>query len=138
MLYALAKAPFDGDPYNFDSDRNLAKKTILVIINAQSEKQAIAALNYEFRNTIDFRPIIKNAEEYHHAIKKYFCSGIGVKLQNYDSQIALRIVDYFAKKNVVCLPVHDSFIVVKYHRDELKDIMQQAFGDMFHAKIDVH
>ena len=84
------------------------------------------------------KELIEKIKQFHAPISKYFASGIGIKLQNMDAKIAMNIVDYFARKNIPCLPVHDSFIIEKYHQDELRCIMQKSFFDMFRAKIDVH
>lgn len=117
MLYAQRNIELLSDPYSFDLNRNIAKKTILVLINAETEYSALKALEKEFENTIDFKPIIAAAKQYHTPIADCFGSGIGIKLQNYDARIAVNVVSHFTAKGVPCLPIHDSFIVDKRYKE---------------------
>jgi len=75
------------------------------------------------------KQIIKAFENAHPLISHYFYTEnqVGMKLMNKDGKIALDVVDHFAKQNIVCLPVHDSFIVPAQYRDELKLIMQKTY-----------
>ena len=117
MLYALRNIELLSDPYDFDCNRNIAKKTILVLINAKTEYSALKALEKEYNNTLDFKPIIAAAKQYHMPISDYFGSGIGIKLQNYDARIAGNVVSHFTAKGVPCLPLHDSFLIDKRFKD---------------------
>lgn len=116
MLYAQRNIELLSDPYSFDFNRNIAKKTILVLINAETEYSALKALEKEYKNTLDFKPIIAAAKQYHTPIADCFGSGIGIKLQNYDAKIAVNVISHFAEKGVPCLPIHDSFIVEKRYK----------------------
>ena len=138
MLYAQRNIELLSDPYSFDQNRNIAKKTILVLINAETELSARRALEKQFENTIDFKPIIAAAKQYHTPISDCFGSGVGIKLQNYDAKIAVNIVSHFEEKNIPCLPIHDSFIVKKHHKQELKDVMFSAYKNLFNGEIKVH
>jgi hypothetical protein len=70
-------------------------------------------------------------EQKHAPIKDYFCTGKGIDLQYHDSVIAEAILVLFAKRNIPCLPLHDSFIVdCRYHK-WLNYIMQAAFRKYF-------
>jgi hypothetical protein len=66
---------------------------------------------------LNFTPIIKAAKKHHILISKYFGSGIGIKLQNYDAKIAVNVVSHFTAKGVPCLPIHDSFIIDKRYKE---------------------
>jgi len=44
MLYSQRNIELLSDPYSFDLNRNIAKKTILVLINADTELSARKAL----------------------------------------------------------------------------------------------
>lgn len=138
MLYAQRNIELLSDPYSFDCNRNIAKKTILVLINADTELSARKALEKQFENTIDFKPIIAAAKQYHTPIADCFGSGIGIKLQNYDARIAVNVVSHFTAKGVPCLPIHDSFIVDKRYKEQLKDVMIYAYKMLFNGEIKVH
>lgn len=138
MLYSQRNIELLSDPYSFDLNRNIAKKTILVLINADTELSARKALEKQFENTIDFKPIIAAAKQYHTPIADCFGSGIGIKLQNYDAKIAVNVVSHFTAKGVPCLPIHDSFIIDKRFKEQLKDVMVYAYKMLFNGEIKVH
>ena len=138
MLYAQRNIELLSDPYSFDCNRNIAKKTILVLINAETEYSALKALEKEYKNTLDFKPIIAAAKKYHTPIADCFGSGIGIKLQNYDARIAVNVVSHFTAKGVPCLPIHDSFIVDKRYKEQLKDVMIYSYKMLFNGEIKVH
>ena len=49
---------------------------------------------------------------------------------NKDSKIALSVIGYFTEKNIPILPIHDSFIVQKKYREELRKIMSESFENV--------
>ena len=55
----------------------------------------------------------------------YF-TGIGLKLQRADSDIAEAVMLHFARQDVPCLGVHDSFLVPRQHAEELVQVMEAA------------
>lgn len=61
----------------------------------------------------------------HH--KKYFFKSYGAKLQHCDSVIAYEIIKHFTTKNVLVLPIHDSFIVEAKYQDDLQLIMNESY-----------
>lgn len=69
--------------------------------------------------------------EFHKPIAHYFGTGAGLKLQKEDSDLAEQILLYFAERDVVCLPVHDSFLIHEEHQAELKEVMHQVFMDKY-------
>lgn len=79
-------------------------------------------------------------EHYHAPIVKYFRTGYGLELMRKDSDIAERILLHFSKRDIPCLPIHDSFIVHHAHAEELWDIMlkeyQMVFEQNIYKKID--
>ena len=139
------------DPYACGSKvlRPLVKKALLLLLNAHSravvtymleewrkelfssnsltehEKQAKDA----FLHSPDVGKLLTSIERKHSKIADKFYSGVGVKLQNIDSQIALTILKYFSQRDIPVLPVHDSFIIAEEHKDELHEVMQKAYCD---------
>jgi len=61
----------------------------------------------------------------HKRIDKYFYTGIGINYQFKDSRIAENILKHFTKQKVVCLCIHDSFIVEQKYIDELVEVMKR-------------
>lgn len=61
--------------------------------------------------------------------QKYFDNPdkIGMRLQRMDSDIAVRVCNYFVSRNRPVIPVHDSFIVWDIDGDDLLRAMTDAF-----------
>ncbi|OQY70294.1 MAG: hypothetical protein B6D44_16090 [Ignavibacteriales bacterium UTCHB2] len=142
MLYHLEGIDFQGDPYLAVTEvkelRTPVKKMVQMIINAKNEYEAIQAFEKYLNEEPEIKNIVYGAglngrelariiTNTHKRIEKYFNTGIGVKLQFIDSKIAERILKQFTKKKVVCLCVHDSFIVEEQYLDELIEIMKREY-----------
>ena len=56
---------------------------------------------------------------------------IGLKLHFEDSSIADSILSFCSSRGIVVLPVHDSFLVIKRHEDQLIQIMTRAFQGQY-------
>jgi len=67
----------------------------------------------------------------HPKIKHYIDQKIGLQLHCEDSSIADVIMSVCNKKGIVALPIHDSFIVKKRHKDQLIQIMTKAFQGQY-------
>jgi hypothetical protein len=71
----------------------------------------------------------------HHKIAHHFNTGYGLTLQYEDSKLAERVILILLNQGIVCLPMHDSFIVQAIYKKQLIDAMDQAYFDRFHVKI---
>jgi hypothetical protein len=131
MLYAREgrTPPTGGDPYTISSlNRALAKDAFIILLNADSETKAYKAFRRDHPD-IDKATWNKAVEEIkskHTPIEKHFASGVGLKLQEYDSRMAEIILDIINQEGMVALPIHDSFIVRSSFEEELKDAMEFA------------
>ncbi|XPV75963.1 MAG: hypothetical protein ACNI27_15195 [Desulfovibrio sp.] len=147
MLYVreTGKLP-EHDPYEIEGYegnklvRKISKFLLLIMINAGVGVSIKRAFNSHVKpngkfslaereeiKTMDIPEIIKKLKKRNKEIKKYFSSNEGIKLQYQDSQIAERVMWTLAKEQIVCLPVHDSFIVQQQHEDRLVEVMREAF-----------
>lgn len=149
MLYAWKRIQLDKDrdPYlevfPHPGLRSFLKTLFLALINAKSDVAAIGSGNYgvhqeckrgDFnsygtlkRLGVTVKDLVLRFEEHHKDIVDYFYSGIAHTVMNYDSKIALMILDHFGKKNVPILAIHDSFIVQERYRDELWGVMDESY-----------
>lgn len=143
ILYAWEGIQYDGDPYAIIPDapemRQIIKKVFLALLNAKDEITAIRAGNkflYDNRKYYNFMrkqglkikdDLIPMFKEIHAPISHYFCKSTGLKVMNFDAKIALEIIKHFAGKRIPILAIHDSFIVFKYLKDELKEVMQSSY-----------
>lgn len=139
-----------------DNQREMVKHLLSALINADTELAAIRACNYAtsdyrckrdrkvgkelddaraLRDTVratglSFAGILPLARERHYRINKYFCSDIGVQLMNKDSRIALNVLYHFARRDIPCLGMHDSFIVPAHAEAELKEVMHRSYRNV--------
>lgn len=156
MLAQIEGVTFDHDMYRIDVEtffgieqvdediykhiyRPLVKKVFNALLNAKSSDIKIMS---EFNKIAKFQNIptedikenwsafLKFMQDSYPQFEKYFGSGIGVKLQYKDSQVAEAIMLSFAQKGIACLCVHDSFIVEDKYESLLKETMNQYHIDV--------
>ena len=70
---------------------------------------------------------LNHVRSYHPELRPHFGTGIGLKYQRIDSDIAETTMLHFAKENIPILPVHDSFIMHKGYEENLRKVMVDAF-----------
>ncbi len=117
--------------------RTLIKKLFNAAINAKSSDKK-KFINYHEKVKKDMvapegmtlAHLVDIIIEKHKPIEEFFFSGYGVKLQRLDSDIAERIMLKLADKEIVALPVHDSFVVVNGHNKELYRAMSETFKEL--------
>jgi len=124
MLYALSGAPMPaGDVYHlpgYSVDtvfRDFVKRMLLVMVNATDRTTARKAIHKEVHlekslvlpdevpstRAVDLDPIMDAFEAKHTPIKGYFCTGVGIDLQNRDSKIAEQVLLRFSKMGCAIL-----------------------------------
>ncbi|WP_434055044.1 MAG: hypothetical protein RDA78_09320 [Roseibium sp.] len=138
MLYAWEGLEMPEDPYLLDGlpeeCEKLAKVTFLKMINATDRMQD--DVTDLLPDDWDFQRLQETLEQKHQPIAHYLKSGIGVKLQKTDSEIAeavmLRLMD---EDDELVLPVHDSFIIRSGHEDRLKEVMLDAYASRMGTSI---
>ena len=130
ILFAKHGLPIPPDPYALIPGvtentilRGPAKTTFLALMNAgrggTREPKDFNEQEYGI-SAKAFRQTIKEAFP---MLPSIFGTGQGLFLQREDSDLAERIMLYFADKSIAVLPVHDSFIVAERHREELVQVM---------------
>lgn len=144
MLYHLDKIDYLDDPYRLapltacedanglgkDHFREPVKRMMQALINGREGKR-----NERIRmpNKQTFRPFFSRIDvaemlkAKHALIADKFFSEAGIKLQRYESDIALDIISNLKVKGIACLPVHDSFIVNSEKEDELREEMISVY-----------
>lgn len=75
------------------------------------------------------REVIDLFKENLRPIAHLFCADNdnGLRMMNKDASIALDVVAHFTGKGVPILAIHDSFIVQEKYRDELHQVMDEAY-----------
>ncbi len=133
IIYAWAKKKLVGDAYEIAGfERKVAKRAFFIIVNAPTYLSAKGAVaEYLTKKKMDPRQagnLIAAMKERHKPVAKYFHSGLGLKLQNLDSEMAeyvLRVMTL--QKGIACLPIHDSFIVPAGQVKNLMRTMKAAY-----------
>ena len=139
LLYGMMEIiPPDDDLYEFARINRIWMKAILTrSVGAKTRDEAIASLRAEMVATSP--KLLPRAEEFfdlfwerHKVVYHLLFNGeTWAKLQYLDSTIALRVLKLLLSNNIVCIPIHDSFIVQKQHEVELRTAMQTAFKSLF-------
>ena len=151
MLYAkIGQEPPHGDIYTVQGvdpiHRDGLKKIMLVLFNCRSFEATVMAAHHEYMaaydqdkiklppgvnplSRADISDIAPKLMKKHQALKPFFYSGIGPKLQYQDSKIAEKIMLELADKGIPSIPIHDSFIVQAQHEEDLSNAMQKAYVD---------
>ncbi len=78
--------------------------------------------------------LIDRFNKVHAPIADYLFSGIGKKLQYHESNVANQVMLHFAKKEVMCLCIHDSYRIAESHKDELIEVVEQKYCEAFGFK----
>lgn len=135
MLYANEKVdPGMGDLYdlglNYKNDsvqsRKLVKGFVLAVLNDKKKTFRLSKYDLKFLG-VTHKELFTALCKRHDPIKHHFYSGIGLRLQYIDSQIAELVMLDLINENEVCLPVHDSFLVRRGLQDKLTETMNKAF-----------
>ena len=83
--------------------------------------------DYVNYNEIKWESYIDDILKAHGAIKEYFFTGEGIKLQKFDSMIAEEVINYFTKLDIPILCIHDSFVLPANHVETLENVMKEKF-----------
>jgi hypothetical protein len=147
LLYALKGLDYwevgGGDPYKLPDQepserlRRLLKIVLLVAINAQDMTKTLRGIHRHINldleeygwvkeEGIEIRELVNEFAERHQPIRGYFFSGMGVKLQYFDSKIAELAINELTTKEIPCLSIHDSFITTRQEEQHLELAMGKA------------
>lgn len=135
LCYQLEGQPLPPgvDPYSIpgvpDACRDMVKAAVNRLLNAapgsnpREPEEAAQALPVG----LSWRRLLAMVEAHHKPIAGWFRSGRGLHLQHIDSAVANAVLGYLATRGVVCLPVHDSFIVGESFERMLGETMFNAY-----------
>jgi hypothetical protein len=151
MLYAMKGIDYwketKDDPYLIDGCekssrmRGVLKKVFNASINSAKFSSAIQAIQATFHRDeaskkkyawvkdegIKVKTLVEKFTDHHSRISDFFFSGIGIKLQKFDSMMAEYVIVQFTYDKIPVLCVHDSFIVPSLEEPRLRKLMEKAF-----------
>lgn len=109
--------------------RNSIKKLVQAMLNNEDEETRPEMIKLDEK----FGPRFTRAQvrdlifQKHERIANAFGTGEGKRNQRMDSDLALEIIVKLMDKGILCLPIHDSFIVAERFRDELYEQMRSSY-----------
>lgn len=139
-----ANIPAEVDPYDIglpdwqgskDGRRKSLKKVINALINDEDSDYRLAGT----KNLYGVTPseLRKLFQKTHPVVYERLADGIGLESQFVDSQIAESVMLKMFKDGVVCLPIHDSFLVPSGYHQILSSVMKDTFREINGAEISV-
>jgi hypothetical protein len=130
LYYAVGK-PMDIEPYHLPPySRELCKETFQRLLNRGARTGGAdiqKAKTFRTPDGISFSTFMADYKRHLSGVAHTFGKNIGLILQREDSDLALAILNEMDKQGVAALPVHDSFIVKKRHRDQLEVAMRAIY-----------
>ena len=148
LLYASKRIDYFGtygsDLYTLegyegeDDYRSFCKHCLVCMVGSVSKDKAIRGIlgklrgepeKYSDLTDKEAKDIVSELETIHADIADCFYQGLGMSTQYQDSEIAMSILRYFTRKGVPVLSVHDSFIIERAYREELEQVMLDAFSE---------
>jgi len=133
----------DGDVYRikgFVRKRKLMKVLLQIALNAKTRGKGEAAFRFHLMEKgikLDYKRALDLFDKKHLAISNHFYTGAGLRLQNLDSIIAEDVMRKCFERNIIGLPVHDSFIVQEKHRDFLEKAMIDSSREILGKELGV-
>jgi len=109
--------------------RSATKKLVQAMLNSEGDDLAPEMIKLDN----SFRPKYTRAEvrnlilAKHELISSAFGTGLGKTIQRMDSDIAFEIILALMDEGILCLPIHDSFIVIKQHKERLHQQMTTSY-----------
>lgn len=114
------KPPKDAYDIHSKVHIDIIKYAINAMMNAKDDVKSCSEFDAK-KCGMTWKKLLRLIEKVHHPIvtNGMWNTGYGLTLQFLDSRIAEEIMLHFAKQDVPCLSVHDSFIVPKSYKTEL-------------------
>lgn len=132
ILYGLCGAqPPEGDAYaipGYQRFRPGVKKVMNSMIFATKRLTRMPkGVRKEFEEQHRVEQVMQAIEAAHPAIKDCFFRGVGHEAQCIESQVMVDVLLNLRELGVHALPVHDSVIVGRSHKDRTKEVMLSCF-----------
>lgn len=153
ILYSMCQYVYEDEDYytldtlkDYDPDtlRKIVKICMLIMFNSNSRRSALTSINIEVskkfnteelfkegkipRKVIPVSVIVEQIELKHKPVSDWFYKSFGEMLANAGSYITDYIICYLQQNyHTLAIPVFDEFIVQEQYREELRDVMLEAF-----------
>jgi hypothetical protein len=152
ILYSWAGVPIERDAYNIRLEpkrmpegssradfRKVIKRAFNAMLNAKHRLNQPPRDIHLTEWGIKWKELVEAILEFHQPIADQFFTGVGLRLQFEDSQLAEELmIDFVTTRGMVpVLPVHDSFICHQGYIKEFNSIMKKRFEGRYGVPIEV-
>ena len=143
MLHHLVGSDYQEDPYSLAELETYAratghrsryfrpsiKKLVQAMLNNDNDDcdPAMIRLEASFRPKYTRRHVRDMILERHEHVSELFGNAVGKALQRLEADIALDVIVSLMGEGILCLPIHDSFIVMGIHRERLHEQMINSY-----------
>ena len=118
--------------------RDMVKASFNAMLNSPKQlKQAPSGVKPS-KFGLKWADVSQAIMDFHKPIAHHFYTGVGLRLQRMDSDIAEKVLLHFAHKGIAILPLHDSFMMHHGYEFSLEPVMSSAFEEVvgLYPKID--
>lgn len=115
--------------WNVDS-RSKANSSVGRLLATSPDSDLLRDVIYRIEKT-DPKVLVRRLMKVHRPLRRYFFSGIGMKLQMIDGFMMLNILSRFADASVPVLPIHDSVVCRVRDLKLARRTMRQVYRDFF-------
>ena len=118
--------------------RGMVKAAFNAMLNSPKPLRQAPAEVKPSRFGLKWAEVSEAVIAFHKPIAHHFYTGVGLRLQRMDSDIAEKVLLHFAEKGIAVLPLHDSFLMHQGYETWLEPVMKTAFEEVVGAspKID--
>lgn len=122
--------PYDLENERYKAIRGVVKRYLNALINDENGFYKLPKSDQEIigMGTKKLRELVIKK---HPMIQDSLGVGKGLSFQYHDSQVAEKVMLILLEKNIVCLPIHDSFICQIHHAKDLHEAMTTAYKKVF-------
>lgn len=133
ILYNMRGLASPVDCYQIDGiSRDVAKQLMLVALNAKTREEAVRALCIDLKiSRSEVLDYLGKLTEFHKPISASFYSSAWRIVQYQDGELTNDILRASLASSIAVLPVHDSYIVDSYKREQMLNIIKTAYGNRF-------
>lgn len=128
----VSNIPYDVTVEPYLTHRKVIKKYLNALINDETGNYKLSKADQVTIGMTDSQLRAKLLKR-HPQIMNSLGVGKGLSYQYVDSQIAERVMLILMEKDIVCLPIHDSFICEIRYAKDLFEAMQQAYTEILNA-----
>ena len=118
----------DSSPEHRLERRAIVKSFVNAKLNDERDEHQLSAEDQAMLG-LSTAQLVRLLKEKMPPVTKYFGTKVGLELQRIDSDIAAAVLTRLLQKNIVCIAIHDSFIVDIRYRSELQQAMINAYLD---------